>query len=118
MPVGEEHGVLVVDPLPLLSVLGERRQRGDDVRSLAACFHESVADVFVRVAIRVADAEGVRTVVLGGGSFQNARLLARVRHRLTDARVRVLVPRQLGPNDGAISFGQAAVAATLLARGE
>ena len=27
---------------------------------------------------------------------------------------RVLVPRALSPNDGAISFGQAAVAATLL----
>jgi hydrogenase maturation factor HypF (carbamoyltransferase family) len=29
----------------------------------------------------------------------------------------VLTPRRLGPNDGAISFGQAAVAASLLARG-
>jgi hypothetical protein len=26
------------------------------------------------------------------------------------------VPRQLGPNDGAISFGQAAIAASMLAR--
>ncbi|HEX6051610.1 MAG TPA: carbamoyltransferase HypF, partial [Gemmatimonadaceae bacterium] len=116
MPVAEEDGVLVVDPMPLLSMLGERRQRRDDVHTLAACFHESVAGAFVRVAIRVADAEGIRTVVLGGGSFQNARLLAGVRQRLTAVGLRVLVPRQLGPNDGAISYGQAAVAAAQLAR--
>ena len=73
-------------------------------------------EAFVRVTVRVADAEDVRTVALGGGSFQNARLLARMRQRLTTAGLRVLVPRQLGPNDGAISYGQAAVAAALLAR--
>jgi hydrogenase maturation protein HypF len=70
----------------------------------------------VRAAVRVADARQLRTVVLSGGSFQNARLLAGVRRRLAERGLRVLVPRKLGPNDGAISYGQAAVAATLLAR--
>jgi len=116
MPVTEEGGLLVVDPVPLLSALGERCQRGEDVRMLAARFHETVIEAFVRVTVRVADAEAVRTVALGGGSFQNARLLARMRQRLATAGLRVLVPRQLGPNDGAISYGQAAVAAALLAR--
>ena len=116
MPVTEEGGLLVMDPVPLLSTLGERRQRGEHVRALAARFHETVIDAFVRVAVRVADAEDIRTVALGGGSFQNARLLARMRQRLATAGLRVLVPRQLGPNDGAISYGQAAVAAALLAR--
>jgi hydrogenase maturation protein HypF len=67
--------------------------------------------------VRVAEAEQLRIVALGGGSFQNARLLAGVRQRLADGGLRVLIPRQLGPNDGAISYGQAAVAAALLARG-
>jgi Hydrogenase maturation factor len=53
-----------------------------------------------------------------GGSFQNARLLSGIRRRLEARGLRVLVPRQLGPNDGAISFGQAAVAASLLARAD
>jgi hydrogenase maturation protein HypF len=68
------------------------------------------------VAITVADGAGIDIVALGGGSFQNARLLAGVRRRLEARGLRVLVPRQLGPNDGAISFGQAAIAASLLAR--
>ena len=108
--------MLVMDPLPMLAALGERRQRGHDVRVLAASFHESVIDVVVRVASGVADARQLRTVVLSGGSFQNARLLANVRRRLADRGLRALVPRSLGPNDGAISFGQAAVAAARLGR--
>lgn len=115
MPVTEAHGLLVLNPVSLLAALGERRQRGADVRTLAACFHETVIDAFVRVSVRVADAERIRTVALGGGSFQNARLLSGVRRRLEARGLRVLVARRLPPNDGAISYGQAAVAAALLA---
>jgi hydrogenase maturation protein HypF len=75
-----------------------------------------VASASAGLALRVADAEGLGTIALGGGSFQNARLLAGVRRRLEEAGLRVLVPRRLGPNDGAISYGQAAVGAAILAR--
>jgi hydrogenase maturation protein HypF len=77
-------------------------------------FHESVIDAIVRVTLRVATAARLGVVALGGGSFQNARVLSGVRRRLEDAGLRVLIPRNLGPNDGAISYGQAAVAAALL----
>jgi hydrogenase maturation protein HypF len=108
---------LVLDPIPLLAALGEERQRGVDASLLAARFHESIVRAAVAVAIIVADGAGVDTVALGGGSFQNARLLSGVRARLEAHGLRVLIPRQLSPNDGAISFGQAAVAASLLSRG-
>ena len=117
IPVREEGGTLLMDPLPLLVALGERRQRGEDVGTLAAVFHESVIDVIVRVAVRVADTRQLRTVALAGGSFQNARLLSGVRRRITNEGLCVLEARQLPPNDGAISYGQAAMAAALLARG-
>jgi len=64
----------------------------------------------------VAAAAGTRTVALGGSCFQNARLLVSVRARLEARGLRVLVPRRLGPNDGAVSYGQAAVAAAVLRR--
>ena len=54
-------------------------------------------------------------MALGGGVFQNARLLESMQRRLLESGFRVLVPRQLSPNDGAISYGQAAVGAALLA---
>ncbi len=110
-PVREEGGRLVMDPLPLLIALGEGRRHGVDVALLAARFHESVVQTAADVARSVALEAGIDTVALGGGSFQNARLLVGIERRLRQARLRVLVPRRLGPNDNAISYGQAAVAA-------
>ena len=45
--------------------------------------------------------------------FQNRLLLEAVGTGLARAGLRVLVPERLPPNDGGISFGQAAVAAAL-----
>jgi len=49
--------------------------------------------------------------VLSGGVFQNRLLLERTASLLRDASLRVLIPRRLPPNDGGISYGQAAIAA-------
>lgn len=113
----DDAGTWILDPLPLLVALGERRACGDDLSELAARFHESVADGTATLAARIADGEGLDTVVLGGGCFQNARLLVSLRARLERSGLRVLTARRLPPNDGAISFGQAAVGAALAATG-
>ena len=118
LPLRNDRGMLVIDPVPMLVTLGLHRQQGEDVNTLAARFHESVIAAVVDTVLRVAEAEDVRIVALSGGSFQNARLLAGVRRRLEERRLRVLVPQHLGPNDGAISYGQAAIASALLARGD
>jgi len=107
-----------LDPLPLLVELGRRRGGGTDVRLLAAAFHESVAAAAAHLAAQIAADAGLDTVALGGGCFQNARLLASLTRRLSAAGLRVLRPRRLPPNDGAVSFGQAAVGAARLAAGE
>ena len=49
--------------------------------------------------------------MLAGGVFQNRLLLERVAAGLETAGLRVLTPERLPANDGAISYGQAAVAA-------
>jgi hydrogenase maturation protein HypF len=113
---GDSAAGWVLEPVPLLAALGERMARGVDVADLAAAFHESVAAATDELAALVAATAGTRTVALGGGCFQNARLLISVRARLEARGLRVLVPRRLSPNDGAISYGQAAVAAALLRR--
>jgi hydrogenase maturation protein HypF len=107
-------GLTELDPLPLLVALGEARAEGQDPADLAAVFHESVAAATAELAVATARAAGVRTVALGGGCFQNARLLVSLRERLTGAGLEVLAPHRLSPNDGAISYGQAAVAVAQL----
>lgn len=84
--------------------LQERRPREE----IAAAFHETVA---LAAAEACAKAEEPRTVVLSGGTFQNLRLLASTRRQLEELGFRVLEHRLVPPNDGGISYGQAAVAA-------
>jgi hydrogenase maturation protein HypF len=116
-PVFEDSdGMLILDPLPLLTALGDLREAGEDVGDLAAAFHESVSEATAEIAGRVSGETGIRTVVLGGGVFQNARLLVTLQNRLKSKLLTVLVPRLLSPNDGAISFGQAAIAAARMQR--
>ena len=105
----------MLDPVPLLVALRDRRSAGDDVATLAARFHESVAQATAALVARVGEKTGLGTVALCGGVFQNRRLLSSTRALLEEERFRVLIPRMLSPNDGAISYGQAAVAAARLA---
>jgi hydrogenase maturation protein HypF len=114
LPAALEDGRWQLEPLPLLAALAEQRARGVPPADLAARFHESVAAATAEVVNRVAASTGLQTVALGGGVFQNARLLASLAARLEGLGLEVLVPRALSPNDGAISFGQAALAAATL----
>lgn len=111
-------GCWELDPLPLLAELGRRRSAGDEVTRLAAAFHESVAAAAANLAARIAGETGLDVVALGGGCFQNARLLSSLTRRLDAHGLRVLRARQLPPNDGGVSYGQAVIAAARLAAGD
>jgi hydrogenase maturation protein HypF len=78
---------------------------------IAAAFHETIAAASAAACAKVGDP---RVVVLSGGTFQNVRLLASTRERLERNGVRVVTHRRVPPNDGGISYGQAAVAAARL----
>jgi hydrogenase maturation protein HypF len=75
---------------------------------IAAAFHEGVAAAAVRACELAAQP---RVVVLSGGTFQNLRLLGAIRRGLETRGFRVLAHRQVPPNDGGVSYGQAAIAA-------
>jgi hydrogenase maturation protein HypF len=75
---------------------------------IAAAFHETVATAAAEACAGVGEP---RTVVLSGGTFQNLRLLGSTTACLERYGFRVLTHRLVPPNDGGISYGQAAVAA-------
>ena len=69
----------------------------------------------VAAAERLAESHGARHVVLSGGVFQNATLLASVLSGLRKRKLSPLIHRKVPANDGGISYGQAAIGAARLA---
>ncbi len=107
--------LLVYDPAPTLAALLAAQSRGAPASVLAARFEETVAEV-TRELCDVARREtGVRSVCLSGGVFQNHWLASALLARLAGDGFEVFVNRLVPVNDGGISYGQAAVAATRLA---
>jgi hydrogenase maturation protein HypF len=100
-----------LDPRPTIAAVISELAAGDPVASIAARFHGALAAATVRGCVEIATAGGLSTVVLAGGVFQNRLLLERVAAGVEDAGLRVLTAERLPPNDGAISYGQAAIAA-------
>jgi hydrogenase maturation protein HypF len=112
------HGAYPMDGLdPREAVLAARDElaRGVAVGVVAARVHDGLAAAVAAACARAAEDAGIGLVVLSGGVFQNRRLLGVTAGRLERAGLRVLIPERLPPNDGGISYGQAAVAAASLA---
>ena len=99
------------DSAALVSRCHAEARAGRPGAETAAAFHETVA---AGAAEACAAAGGADTVVLSGGSFQNLRLLASTRRRLEAQGLRVLSHERVPPNDGGVSYGQAAIAARRL----
>jgi hydrogenase maturation protein HypF len=100
-----------LDARPLIRSVVADVARGAGVGVVAARFHNSLAAATAEAVTRIAGERGLGAAVLSGGVFQNRVLLEGVAGRLDRAGLRVLIPERLPPNDGGISYGQAAVAA-------
>ncbi len=84
---------------------------GVDTGTMAARFHNGLADVIRVVSERLRDERGINKVVLGGGVFVNAYLLTRAVEALETSGFQVITSEEVPLNDGGISLGQAAVVA-------
>jgi hydrogenase maturation protein HypF len=102
----------VIDWAPMIDAIVRDIHAGVPRQDISARFHASMADMIVRVALRV----GEPRVVLTGGCFQNRRLVELAVDGLRSAAFRVYWHQRVPPNDGAISLGQ--IAAALRARKE
>ena len=109
--IAEEDGPLVLDAREAVRDVVDDIGRGTASGLVSGRFHEALAAATSDACSLLASRRGTATVVLAGGVFQNRLLLERTAELLEAAGLRVLAPRQLPPNDGAISFGQLAVAA-------
>ena len=105
----------VIDPAPMLEAVVADLRAGIDRADIAGAFHRWAAEAIVAVSRVARDRTGVRAVALSGGVFQNRLLVGLSVPRLNDDGFEVLLHRQVPPNDGGISLGQAVIGRAMLA---
>ncbi len=108
--IEKRAGTFVIDPSPILSALLDDSLEGTDRGSAALGFHSAVAKSFAAAALMAASDTGLKKIFLTGGCFQNGILLREMIELLEKLGLEVYCHRQVPPNDGGISFGQAAYA--------
>jgi hydrogenase maturation protein HypF len=105
----------VIDGVELIAALAEDLAAGRPAPQAAAGFHNGLSGALVRVCEDLRARQGLATVALSGGTWQNLQLTERVRDQLVSAGFEVLLHRRVPPNDGGISLGQAVVANAVVA---
>jgi hydrogenase maturation protein HypF len=100
-----------IDVRGTVQALLRDRRAGLPRAQLAARFHETVVAFTVTACRRLCDQGAPPEVVLSGGVMQNARLVSRLLAELEMAGLRPHTHREVPPNDGGLSLGQAVVAA-------
>ena len=116
----QDEASVIIDPEPVIRALLDDLEAMEDpdseltVAELSRRFHDAVVTMIGDVCTKAARLRDLDTVALSGGVFMNRMILSGARKHLEAKGLRVLVSEQLPVNDGAVSYGQAIVARTVL----
>jgi hydrogenase maturation protein HypF len=87
---------------------------GVPISKISARFHNGLAEGVRMVVRKMSRDSGIRDVALSGGVWQNITLLRRTLSLLHADGFEVYIHREVPPNDGGLSLGQAVIAASRL----
>ncbi len=87
---------------------------GVSIPKISARFHNGLAESVRETVKKISGETGIRSVVLSGGVWQNLTLLGRTLSLLKNDDFKVYIHREVPTNDGGLSLGQAAIAASRL----
>ncbi len=107
--VEEELELGGIDAGGLIREIVDDLQSGTAAAVVARRFHVTLAQLVAQTCVRIRDRQGLETVALTGGVFQNRLLVELALELLGDAGFVTLVHSQVPPNDGGISLGQVAI---------
>jgi hydrogenase maturation protein HypF len=111
----EGLGPLILNPTPMWKELLADLRSGETPARISSRFHAGVAEGYVRAAIAAGERTGIRETCLSGGVFHNRLMTRLVCDGLGRAGMKVTLPLKVSPGDGGLSYGQAVVAAAVLA---
>lgn len=106
-----DTSVILLDAEPLFKAVLDDMQAGVPVATIAAKVHNAMIAAIVQSCLVANAAYGISIVALAGGVFMNRLITEGAIAALEGAGFTVALGKELPPNDGAISYGQAAVAA-------
>jgi hydrogenase maturation protein HypF len=111
--IRNQQSSIIIDWAPMIRQLLDDQQRHVAVEIIAAKFHNTLVEMIVAVAPRVAE----KRVVLSGGCFQNKYLTERAIRRLRETGFRPYWHQRIPPNDGGIALGQAVAGGLMIENG-
>jgi len=116
LEVVDDDSGLVLPSALLLAEVAKRAVSGETLATVAAGFHATFCRLAAEITGRLSLPRGA-VVALGGGCLVNRLLSDRLAEELEARGFEVLLPRNVPPGDGGLSYGQAAIAAVAAARG-
>ncbi|WP_288219705.1 carbamoyltransferase HypF [uncultured Adlercreutzia sp.] len=105
----EDTSVILLDAEATFHALLDDLEAGVPVSVIGRRFHDAMVSAIVMSADLVRALYGIATVALSGGVFMNRYLTEHVLADLAAAGFTAAINRDLPPNDGCISLGQAVV---------
>lgn len=105
----EDSGFIFIDYLPLIREVAEDIMAGEGIGKAAEKFHSTMAVIVIDVCLKLRERTGINSAALSGGVFQNVNLLEKAYKGLSRKGFTVYIHRNVPPNDGGLSLGQAAV---------
>lgn len=109
-----KDGCYIVDTDDVFLQMRIDLMRGRDSRLIAAMFHNSMAEIILRMVKKLSGTLGIKDVALSGGVFQNGFLKEKVIKKLTKTGLMVFTNEKTPVNDFNISLGQYFAATPLL----
>lgn len=103
---------IVIDTRPLIRAVGQDVDRGVEAAHIARRFHSTLAHIVREVCLLLRETSKIDKAVLSGGVFMNALLTAEATALLEQKGFEVFRHEKVPPNDGGLSLGQLAVAAS------
>ncbi|MDQ2743781.1 MAG: carbamoyltransferase HypF [Chloroflexota bacterium] len=110
---GNDEG-WVVETGPIIVGVVQDLLGGEPASRIAARFHWTLAHLVTEGCRRIRQSGGPRSVALSGGTFQNSLLLGQTVESLEESGFGVYLHRQVPPNDGGLSLGQAVLADSIM----
>ncbi|MDF5715346.1 MAG: carbamoyltransferase HypF, partial [Rhizonema sp. NSF051] len=106
--------IYYIEPRSMWQALLNDLQQQITQQVIATKFHQSLANVIVRMVDKLCQENVINKVVLTGGVFQNCVLLEQVSQGLERLGRNVLTHSLVPSNDGGLSLGQAVIASARL----